>query len=99
MSTFRQARPLTLQEMAEPFWSLAIAAKMAEVHRLTVPVCKRPTWLFDLCRKYISALTKAQQHCKLTDARSRAIIDSLSNHNLHDELDWLRFVKFFEIIL
>lgn len=76
--------------MSEPSVSRAIAEKMALVHQLQVPVGKHPNWLFDLSRKYIIALTKAQQQCQPTDSRSRKIVDSLVNHNLHDELDWLR---------
>jgi len=76
--------------MADPGISLVIADKLAEVHQLVVPMCKRPTWLYELSEKYINTITKIQQDCPPQDPAAQEIMKYLSQYNLKEELEWLR---------
>ncbi|XP_011138554.1 choline/ethanolamine kinase isoform X3 [Harpegnathos saltator] len=55
------ARPLLTKELSDPTLSLMIAEKLAQIHRMQVPISKEPTWLWDTMNKWLKTLVLQQK--------------------------------------
>ncbi|XP_060864997.1 choline/ethanolamine kinase [Metopolophium dirhodum] len=79
------ARSMKSEELSDPKLSLMIAEKMAELHKLNIPINKDSTWLWDTMDRWL------QQPIKDVNWSSENMeLDQILSTNLSDETRWLK---------
>jgi len=82
------ARPLKTSELGDARLSPLIAAKVAAVHAMNVPISKEPRWLWDTTARWLQNITESQD--KENQGEKNPIVDYLATFDLHREVSWLR---------
>ncbi|XP_011297653.1 choline/ethanolamine kinase isoform X2 [Fopius arisanus] len=84
------ARPLLTKELADPELSALIAEKMAQIHRMQVPLNKEPTWMWDTMANWLSTAEDVLKNCEEVDAKQMDIVNQIRSMNLGKEIAWCR---------
>lgn len=85
------SRVLRTEELHKPEISVACAVKMAQFHKLTMPIVKEPRWLFDTMTRYLDEALNNLTFCEADEER-RLKFDRIMSYNLPTELDNLKSI-------
>ncbi|XP_063991795.1 choline/ethanolamine kinase isoform X1 [Diachasmimorpha longicaudata] len=86
------ARPLLTKELADPELSALAAEKMAQIHRMQVPINKEPTWLWNSMANWLGTVEEVLNNFGDIDDKHMAIVDNIRSLQLEKEIAWCRNV-------
>lgn len=89
LEEYIEARPLTMQELADASISSLIADKVAQIHLMDVPINKQPKWIWQTIERWIKQINDIIASDKVED-NVRDMMNTLEQVNLHDEYIWLK---------
>ncbi|EFN85093.1 choline/ethanolamine kinase isoform X2 [Harpegnathos saltator] len=84
------ARPLLTKELSDPTLSLMIAEKLAQIHRMQVPISKEPTWLWDTMNKWLKSTTDILENIGDIDVQHSDNVNAIKCIDLEHEIKWLK---------
>jgi choline/ethanolamine kinase len=84
------ARPLLTKELADPCLSSLIAEKMAQIHKMQVPISKEPTWLWDTMDKWLGTANDILENVEDIDGRYLENVAFIKTIDLEHEISWFR---------
>lgn len=84
------ARPLLTKELADPCLSSLIAEKMAQIHKMQVPISKEPTWLWDTMDKWLITANDILENVEDIDSRQLDNVAFIKSIDLEHEISWFR---------
>lgn len=85
------SRVLSCKELHDTDISLACARKMAQFHKLTMPIVKEPLWLFDTMTRYLDEALSNMSFREECDVK-RAKLERLMSFGLATELSSLKSI-------
>ncbi|XP_037913443.1 choline/ethanolamine kinase isoform X3 [Hermetia illucens] len=87
------ARPLKTGELAKPGISMKIAAKMAKIHSLNLPISKEPEWMWKSMGRWLKNIKTVFETTKHDcSPHNRDIIQEIRKTDLSKEVEWLKSV-------
>lgn len=87
------SRPLSCGEIAVPSFTNKIAKRVAQIHRLEVPIWKEPVYLCDAIKRWLNQLIELSDETRSYDLPSTyadCAPSSINFKRLFDELNFLR---------
>ncbi|XP_011495882.1 PREDICTED: choline/ethanolamine kinase isoform X3 [Ceratosolen solmsi marchali] len=84
------ARPLLTKELADPCLSSLIAEKMAQIHKMQVPISKEPTWLWDTMDKWLGTANDILENVEDIDSRHLDNVAFIKTVDLEHEISWFK---------
>ncbi|PNF21862.1 Choline/ethanolamine kinase [Cryptotermes secundus] len=84
------ARPLKTKELGGPQLSVLIAEKMANIHKMNVPINKEPRWLWDTISGWVKNVQANLEDPGLVESENVIMLQKLKMYNLAAEAEWLR---------
>jgi len=89
LEEFIQSKSLVNYQVCEKKWSLAIARKLAKIHRLNVPINKDSNWLFNILERWTERVSEVSLE-SVVDRKDKEIAKRLLAIDYNAEISWLR---------
>ncbi|XP_047005149.1 choline/ethanolamine kinase isoform X1 [Schistocerca americana] len=83
------ARALKTREMADTKLSPLIAERMAQIHRMNVPISKEPRWLWDTMDRWTQSAEAILVEVEGAQPEVLSYINKIQKYNLGSEVKWL----------